>query len=81
MHFRAALDTLVAVLSVFALDEVQSRQSVTEMCPWNKEVKIRRVQRLEMGFWFYAAQNIIKTFLSVFFSPLYSLMLFILVFM
>lgn len=68
MHLRAALDTLGAVLSVFALYEVQSRQSVTEMCPWNKEVKIRRVQRLEIR-WFYAAQNVIKTFLSVFFSP------------
>ena len=52
VHLRAALDTLVAVLSVFALDEVQSSESVTEMCPWNKEAKIRKVQRLETGFWF-----------------------------
>lgn len=53
VHLRAALHTLVVVLSVFALDEVQSSsESVTEMCPWNKEAKIRRVQRLEMVVWF-----------------------------
>lgn len=33
VHLKAALHTLVAALSVFALDEVQSSETVTEMCP------------------------------------------------
>lgn len=58
MRLRAALHTLAAVLSVFALDEVQSSAMVTEMCPQNKELKIRRVQRLAV------VSGLIKTLLS-----------------
>lgn len=47
VHLRAALHTLVAVLSVFALDEVQSSEMVTEMCP-------RKTKKWRLGtvFWF-----------------------------
>ncbi len=67
------------VISVCSGRSSKQRVAVTEMCPQNKEVKIRRVQRLEMVFCFpYTAfPDSIKTFLSM----LYSLMFFLVVFM